>query len=195
MHGRLALKKFTEWCSRQHLTAVLDIGSGKGEQAAYMTAHGLDVWTVALAPPAQYIGDYNDISFPRQFGGVWACHVLEHQPDVQSFLTKLYRDTLPNGIVAVTVPPAKAEIVGGHVSLWNAGLLLYRLVLAGFDCSQARVKRYDYNISVIVRKRSFTMPALTYTNSDLKLLKPYFPPSLRWTRLGFDGNIDELNWT
>jgi hypothetical protein len=82
---------------------------------------------------------------------VWCSHVLEHQPNAGLFLAKLIRDCRDGGILAITVPPAKTEIVGGHVSLWNAGLLLYRLALTGIDCRDARVKTYGYNVSVIVR--------------------------------------------
>ena len=60
-------------------------------------------------------------------------HVLEHQFDPQRFLRKIYECLNPDGVLALTVPPRKDEIVGGHVSLWNGGLLLYHLVLAHLD--------------------------------------------------------------
>ena len=61
------------------------------------------------------------------------------------------------GVLAITVPPLKNEIVGGHLSLWNSGILLYQLVVAGFDCREAIVKKYGYNISVIVKKNKINI--------------------------------------
>jgi hypothetical protein len=89
------------------------------------------------------------------------------------------------------VPPAKHEIVGGHLSIWNAGLLTYNLVLAGIDCSQIRIKRYGYNISAIVHNRRITLPALRNDSGDLEILKPYLPA---WLRDGVNGDIAEWNW-
>ena len=90
-----------------------------------------------------------------------------------------------------SVPPLKHQIVGGHVSLWNAGLLLYRLILAGFDCSNAAVKSYGYNISVVVRRRNIQLPKLIRDSGDIAQLSAYFPKPVNH---GFDGRIDELNW-
>ena len=171
MHGAQALPKFIRACQRYQLTEVLDIGAGKGAQAAEMAAHGLNVTTVSLVPGADYCGDYNAISLEQRFGGIWACHVLEHQPNAQAFLRKLRRDALPGAILAVTVPPAKHEIVGGHLSLWNAGLLVYHLVLAGIDCAEAKVLTIDYDITVLVRNEPFVMPPLTMANADSAVLE------------------------
>lgn len=96
------------------------------------------------------------------------------------------------GVLAITVPPLKREIVGGHVSLWNAGLLLYRLILAGFDCQNASVLTYGYNISVIIEKRRIDLPSdLKFANGDLEKLSDYFPFDVKQ---GFDGDIAMINW-
>src|SRR5690606_36120022 len=80
------------------------------------------------------------------------------------------------GVLALTVPPLKSRIVGGHVSLWNAGLLLYNLVLAGFDCSRARILQYGYNISVILTKTPAELPRdLSFDRGDLRRLRPFLP--------------------
>ncbi|MBA1142490.1 class I SAM-dependent methyltransferase [Mesorhizobium neociceri] len=76
----------------------------------------------------------------RHFDAVWVCHVLEHQPNPNAFV-RAYLDRLrPGGLIVATVPPTKNQIVGRNVSLWNAGLLLYHLILAGFDCRRASVR-------------------------------------------------------
>lgn len=180
---------------------VLDIGSGRGEHAAILRAAGREVFTVDLAPPADHVGDF--IVWREgdgTFDAVWVSHVLEHQPDVGRFLDAVTRKLRPGGVLAVTVPPMKDAIVGGHVSLWNAGLLLYRLILAGFDSRDARVGTYAsgpgypvYNISVIVRKplAPISLPPLRMDSGDIDALAPFFPLPVAQ---GFDGRLPDLNW-
>jgi len=141
-----------EEVSRMPFVSVLDIGSGSGEYAKAFKEAGKIVTTVNLEPPADIIGDYAHADCPA-VDCIWACHVLEHQRNPGLFLSKCLLDLKEDGILAVSVPPAKDEIVGGHLTLWNAGLLLYNLVMAGFDCSSAKVIHTHYNISVIVRKK------------------------------------------
>lgn len=179
-----------EACKALEFQSVLDIGAGEGIHAAFFRDMGKDVYTCDLKH-GDYVGKYTSVNIPRKFDLIWCSHVLEHQPNVHSFLKKIQMDLNPGGYFVVTVPPLKQEIVGGHVTLWNAGLLLYNLVLAGFDCSQARVKTYGYNISVIVKYNLLELPELKMDFGDIETLAPYFPMEVR---NGFDGNIAELNW-
>ncbi len=141
--------------------------------------------------------DYVDYRFEQPFDCIWASHVLEHQPNVQQFLRKVFADLREGGVLAITVPPLKHQIVGGHLSLWNMGLLLYHLVLAGFDCREARGKQYGYNISVITPKISAAVPLdeLRFANGDIERLAEFLPknPGLEW-RQSYRGDIAELNW-
>lgn len=171
---------------------VLDIGSGDGVHAKAFEAQGRKVTTISLRPPATFIDDYCRKEFAHQFDCLWASHVLEHQPNPGLFLRKCFRDLKDGGILAVTVPPWKDKIVGGHVSFWNAGTLLYHLILAGFDCSQAAVKTYGYNVSVIVRKRQADLPPLDMDRGDIERIAHFFPLPVKQ---GFDGRIDEVNWS
>jgi SAM-dependent methyltransferase len=178
---------------------ILDIGSGTGEQAEYMRHNNRRVTTVSMIPPANYLGDYLEINFNRYFDAIWASHVLEHQPNVNLFLQKCFMDLREDGLLAITVPPAKPEIVGGHLTTWNAGLLLYNLILAGFDCREARVSECyasaaqypPYNISVIVRKKPVKLPQLVFDNGDLERLAPFFPCAITQ---GFDGRLPSIRW-
>ncbi|RKQ70127.1 class I SAM-dependent methyltransferase [Oceanibaculum indicum] len=179
---------------------ILDVGSGDGRHAQIMRDHGRGVVTVSMSPPADHIGDFLDLpDQDKHFEAIWASHVLEHCPDPGAFLRKCH-DLLPEGgILAVTVPPAKHEVVGGHVTIWNAGLLLYQMVLAGFDCREARVSGLyadgpglaPYNISVIVRKRSAELPQLKCDTGDIELLAHLFPVPVTH---GFDGRLNPINW-
>jgi len=169
---------------------VLDLGSGEGFHANEFKANGKTVTTVSFTPPADHVGDFLTLELPK-FDCIWASHVLEHQLNVNLFLRKCFDTLHDDGILAITVPPLKHNIVGGHVSLWNAGLLLYNLILAGFDCSEASVKTYGYNISVIVRKKEAKPEGLIMDNGDIAKINQYMPFE---AVCGFDGQIQEINW-
>lgn len=169
---------------------VIDIGCGDGAHAQALRAAGMDVATVSLVPPADHVADYLDTDL-GPVDGIWASHVLEHMLNVGFFLCKCFDDLRDGGVLAVTVPPAKAELVGGHLSLWTEALLLYRLVLAGFDCRQARVGVYGYNISVIVRKTPLCLPPLKMDSGDLEHLAKFFPCEISQ---GCNGQFGNINW-
>jgi SAM-dependent methyltransferase len=194
MYGSEALIRLLEYTN---VKTVLDIGCGEGVQASLLHDAGKRVTTISLLPPADIVGNYNCLLFPEPFDAIWASHVLEHQPNVHDFLTKCYLDLKDDGILAITVPPHKDAIVGGHVALFNPGILIYNLILAGFDCSEARVSplyagaiTIPYNISVIVRKKRANLPQLTYDHGDVCRLAEFFPvPAYD----GFSGWF-EHNW-
>lgn len=179
--------------------SVLDVGCGPGRhldrfRAAGKRAAGIDI--VSLADGV-IVADYLRHEFDRPFDCLWLSHVLEHQLNVNFFLRKVFADLREGGVLAVTVPPLKHAIVGGHVTLWNAGLVLYNLVLAGFDCRQARVKQYGYNISVMTPKipAAIAYHELHYDDGDIDLLAHYFPQHARLPiRQGFCGDIRQLRW-
>ncbi len=174
------------------ICTVLDVGSGVGDHALIMRKSGLDVKTVSLREPADFVGDFLTMRLRPQFDALWACHVLEHQVNPGLFLAEC-RDALKDGgYLFVTVPPAKHEIVGGHVTLWNAGLLLYQLILAGLDCRHAAVGTYGYNISVIVRKGDhLALPKLDNDCGDIERLAQWFPLPVAQ---GFDGELPDIGW-
>lgn len=171
---------------------VLDVGTGTGHHAELMRRAGLDVTTIAIAGDADYVGDFLDYDGPP-VDAIWACHVLEHCPDPGAFLRHCRRLLKPGGLLVVTVPPAKHNLVGGHVTLWNPGLLVYQLVLAGFDCSTARVASYDYNISALVHKGiALALAGLTHDEGDIERLAPYFP----WpVHQNIDGRLPDVHWS
>ena len=191
MFGDEAAKKLVKDYS---FNTLLDIGSGP-KSAAYslFTDNGKTVTRQDINPDYQpdLLGDFNNLATDKLYDCIWCSHVLEHQLNVNHFLTKIFHTLKEGGVLAITVPPRKDEIVGGHVTLWNAGLLLYNLILAGFDCKNAAVKSYDYNISVIVEKKTAILPNLNYDTGDINALNEFFPLGVYE---GFDGNIQELNW-
>jgi SAM-dependent methyltransferase len=175
---------------------VLDIGAGQptGVNAAnFFKELAKEVTRQDINPDYKpdLLGDFNNIATDKLYDCIWCSHVLEHQLNVNHFLAKIFHTLKDGGVLAITVPPLKEEIVGGHVTLWNAGLLLYNLILAGFDCRDAAVKTYGYNISVIVQKKAAILPDLLFDAGDIRTLNEFFPLGVYE---GFDGNIQELNW-
>ena len=188
---------------------VLDIGCGAGEQAEVFMTHGKKVTALDYGESVYFrknsgrlrtiIADINTHPFSEQFDCVWCSHVLEHQLNPHLFLTKVRSLVKDGGLLCITVPPLKHEIVGGHLTLWNAGLLLYHLVLAGFDCRDAKVKSYGYNISVILRKREINaLGTIEYDSGDIRKIREFLPAQLPFRPGGqddpFDGRIGSLNW-
>ena len=207
LRSGLALRKLLD---EYEFESVLDVGCGSGEHSERFLSAGKRVTAVDYGNSHYFrqnrgridvqIGNFNEMEFDTQFDCVWCSHVLEHQLNVQDFLTKLSATVREGGVLAITVPPLKHRIAGGHVSLWNGGLLLYRMVLAGIDCREARLLAYNYNISALVRKHSISvLGELEYDRGDIRKIQPYLPPSLDYLKddpvdMPFDGAILRLNW-
>lgn len=186
LFGYEALEKFLQMCSPAD--KILDIGCGKKQNhAAIMRENGLNPLTCDFFENCDYRGFYENISFSEgEFDAIWCNHVLEHTLNPHNFLNKIYHDIKEDGILALTVPPLKQNIVGGHVNLFNSGLLLYRMILAGFDCSGAKIWKYGYNISIVMKvKKIKELPELKYDAGDIEALSCYFPFQ---AGQGFDGD-------
>ena len=199
--ARRTLDKFL----RKDFRTVLDIGAGQCLHAALMKSSGRTVDICDFGTSVYYdrrngigpfnrefMGDFGEMQIDSRYDAVWCCHTLEHQLNPNAFLKKVGSLLKEGGWLAIVVPPLKHEIVGGHVSLWNAGLLLYHLVMAGFDCSRdVEVESYGYNVAVIVRKRSIeALPGdLCMDSGDIEKLSRYFPFD---AAQGFDGRIPHL---
>lgn len=176
---------------------VLDVGCGAGLHAKLLKEEGKEVILNDYGKSIYYdeisgeheviVGDFLGVDFEREFDCVWASHVLEHQRDVGSFLRKAHSVLKKDGLIAVSVPPFKNELVGGHLTLWTPGHLLYNLAINGFDCSNAKVLVYGYNISVIARKTDRSLPGdIAFDNGDVdKLANAGFLPAAM--REGTDG--------
>ncbi|MAG02133.1 hypothetical protein CMI42_02245 [Candidatus Pacearchaeota archaeon] len=184
---------------------VLDVGAGECKQSEFLKSHNKEVYTCDYSLGSNsldekyydYTGDFNKLIFNKKFDCVLCSHILEHQLNVNLFLKKVVSVTKQNGYIVIIVPPRKPFLIGGHVSLWNAGLVLYNLILAGVDCSlECYIKHYDYNIGIIVKnvKNNIENINLTYDGGDItNLLSDFFPSSLEAFD-GMNGDILELNW-
>jgi SAM-dependent methyltransferase len=195
----LADQALQKLVAEYEFSTVLDIGCGEGLHSDLFKSVGKRVTGIDYQPRRKDMiaANYLQHTFDQPFDCIWASHVLEHQPNVQAFLHKIYKDLKPGGVLAITVPPLKHEVVGGHLTLWNAGVLLYNLVVAGFDCREARCKQYGYNISLITPKIAACLPTanMRFANGDIELLAPFLPSNsaFNWQQ-GCCGDIAELNW-
>ena len=199
----------SELIQKYEFNTVLDVGAGSGKHAQVFHQAGksvtkLDFGVSVYARNAEadsirsVVADANTVDLPEQFDCVWASHVLEHQPNVKFFLQRLQQWAKPDGLIVITVPPAKFALAGGHLTLWTPGLLLYNLVISGIDCSKAAIYHYGYNISVIVRNNPADLPDLHYDKGDINRLRRFLPPGLREGDNGFmagsSGRIEAGWW-
>lgn len=172
---------------------VLDVGSGPGEHSRFFRLFGKQVFSLDLYEKADYVGDFMSYDFDRKFDVVWCSHVLEHQRNVGLFLEKLYDVIEDDGFLAISLPiHPRDRFVSGHITSWNAGLLIYNLVLAGFDCSEATFL-HGYDLSLIVRKKASSggdvRAAAAY--ASVEDLAKYFPFPIK--EMG-DAEVKSHNW-
>lgn len=201
MFGNVALAHLLE---NYEFNKVLDVGCGSGthtgqfrragkevtpNDASYHDRIGMKTYTLEGYYAKEWMHQ------PSNFDCIWCCHVLEHMPNPHDALKMMRAMLRKGGVLCVTVPPLKQEIVGGHVSLWNGGLLLYNLVLAGFDCSDVWLRKYGYNISVIVRNPTEHLydeihRRLKYDAGDIEKIAKWMPLGCKVQ--GFNGDIEAI---
>lgn len=188
-------------CEDTSIRTVLDVGYGYGLQSNIFLAYGKEVTGIdfgsAKKPFKTIQGDFDTYIFEDCYDLVWSSHSLEHQQNIRSFIQKLFSVCNKNGKVAITVPyeQNKNLVVGGHVTVWNVGLLMYNIILSGYNCVHAAGKTYAGNASVIVPNEPI------HSSEDYRLLnvKEFFPKELDvgdngWGNVYFDGNIKSINW-
>jgi SAM-dependent methyltransferase len=177
---------------------VLDLGGGRGGHAARLRSAGKTVVTLDAAggPPAPGadIGEpLEAVAFADPFDAIWCWHVLDRQRDVHAFLLLLFDLLKPGGVLVLTVPPPRPTLAAGRLNGWNAGQLLHRLVLAGFDARRARLHTSaEGEVSVILRKRRARLPRLATETGELEALAPFFPSPVAE---GCDGAFGDIRWT
>lgn len=168
---------------------LLDVGGAYGIHARFfrkelpsLRIEMLD--TVPADEPLEFTGRYDHYTPSEKYDYIWASHVLEHVPDPGSFFAKLHSDLKDGGWAAITVPPLKHDMTFAHLTLWNAGLLLIHFISQGFDCSNAHVATYGYNVTVIAQKNS----------RKGKTKEQSLPTSVKRKGHYFEGDIKRANW-
>ena len=187
-----------------HFDTILDIGSGNGTASQLFSFLGKDVTSIELSEEsgADYTGDYLEIDFPQQFDAIWCSHVLEHQRNIGIFLEKIYRDLKEEGVLAITVPYALSPLMMGHPNIFTPLHLIYHLVLAGFNCNMAKIRTYDWQFTILLKKHSNNIKpiSLATTHFDGTIPIGYVPELLDFFPLPIPknghvwGEIESLNW-
>jgi len=179
---------------------ILDIGSGRSEVAAKSwldngcRVSAIDIQNNSIIKHDKYEfiqADFLDWEPKGTYQAVYASHILEHIQDTGVFLRKVHSLLSDDGVFFIVVPPFKHNIVGGHIHVWNMGLLMYNLILSGFDVVNGHFIKHGYNIVGIVRKSTLSLPKLFYDRGDIELLEDHFPPVIRQN---ISGDINEWNW-
>jgi len=213
---KLAGLQFSKYALQRVLSdyffeTVLDLGSGAGQHSALFAAYGKRVTAVDFGKSKYFVRGVNSQHTGRQFKQivvdfnsdfawrslgtfdvVWASQVLEHQLDPHSFLVRLVQLCKEGGVIMVSVPTYKSAIVGGHVSVWNAGLLMYHMIHAGLDCSDARISQEKFQINLLLKKLTINQSVpWAYDSGDINLVSKYLPHNFKEK---FNGEISYMNW-
>jgi SAM-dependent methyltransferase len=194
---------FAKLFMEYEFNTVLDIGSGTGRFARAFRLLGKDVTgiDIASATSTDLGADYVSMSLGRRFDLVWCSHILEHQRNVGAFLDRVFEDLSDDGIAAISVPSALSPMIIGHPNIFTPMHLVYNLVLAGFDCRDARVKTYDWNMTVIVRKKPNGIRPSNVAGTHFELDAPnyhrdlleFFPVEIPQEGIIW-GEVDNINW-
>jgi 2-polyprenyl-3-methyl-5-hydroxy-6-metoxy-1,4-benzoquinol methylase len=194
-------EKIINYFSQYNFKTCLDIGGGDGRASKYLSQNHNKIMDIIELHNSFYfkklknkkkinkiiVGDFLKIKLKKN-DAILCSHVLEHQPNIGLFLCKLREAVKENGYVLLITPPRKPFIISGHLNIFNSGLILYRLILAKFNCKNALVFNYDYNQCIILQKKTISLPALRNDLGDLDKIKKYFPKKI-FTGEGFNGDI------
>ena len=194
---------------------VLDVGAGENSLFdKIMAERGIEVDTADFLPSATHSGDYADLKIDKKYDAIICYNCAEHQLNLNNFLLKLHENLKEDGILALSAPVWKDDIVDGHIAAFpNIGILLYNLVMARWDCSNVKAStfrdgsmRLDQHAIIVKCSKLIDLPEdLTSDEGDLKKLKHFFPDPVinrinrsvslsKKGRASFDGNFHEINW-
>jgi SAM-dependent methyltransferase len=192
--------------SRLSFDRILDVGFGHGAASRFFRLKGKAVVAIDRdiqyrAAPLEVMREagieivetaFLDFQPEGKIDAIWLSHVLEHTLDVGSFLRKARSILSDEGWLFVMVPPFKHEVVGGHVTPgWNLGILMYVLLVSGFDIKNGHFVRHGYNICAFVRKSTASLPELCHDQGDIERTREMWPVEVQQ---GFNGDLKAVNW-
>lgn len=188
---------------------VIDIGAGAGAAARHFATRGCHVVVTGydmesylddpLPSAIRVIAD-EDVCQMASIGdasvdAVWCAHVLEHVLDTGRALAEIHRVLRPGGWLFLSLPEYSPFVVGGHVTPgWNLGILMYVLILAGFDVRSGAFINHCWNVTAFVRKGGAALPPLRHDRGDIETLASLFPGGLG-ARQGMNGDLLRVNWS
>jgi SAM-dependent methyltransferase len=181
----------------QKPASVLDLGVGPGHHARAFMSTGSFVTGVDIQPDpmekdkAAFHDRYNHVNMAIEhlekeeeaepYDVVWSCHVLQHLSNVQSHLIQIKSFLKDDGWLYIAVPVNPQERMHvGHLSVWTPALLLYNLICAGWDCSDAKWYTSYQTIGLCLKKKLIEdMSWRVATTDEEDAMNQYAPIPLR----------------
>lgn len=189
--------------------SIIDIGTGSGFAARFfdkrkkrvtVTGYDMEAYFSSPLPPTVSILPNIDVcsmaDIPDEsFDAAWCCHVLEHVLNPGQALNEIRRILKPDGHLFLILPEYAPYLVGGHVTPgWNVGVLMYVLILSGFDVKNGEFINHCWNIAGFVKRSDvFKNELLRYDKGDLKELSKMFPANIE-IKQGMDAEMNIVSW-
>jgi SAM-dependent methyltransferase len=109
---------------------ILDVGCGDGSGIAFLESLGWRASGVEIDPVAVQAarargldvieGDMESAGFDDEsFDAVTSSHVVEHLHDPRAFLDKIRRVLRPGGVLVITTPNVRSELLSRHGRNWR----------------------------------------------------------------------------
>lgn len=125
------------------ITSVLIVGVHTGKEAQVFIDAGKQVTGIDILPPyrkgyTHVRGKFEELTLP-QVDCALSSHTLEHMENVGVVIKKYQEVVKPGGWLGLVVPGYSQDLFHvGHYTLWSPALLLYNLVVNGWDCREAQ---------------------------------------------------------
>jgi len=190
-----------KYIDRPEAKTYLNIGSGSDKTARFLIDRDKKVTDIDIKRTHSFKHEnYSFIEWNLELGipvggfdVIIANHVLEHIRNTGIFLLGCNSALNDDGVLCIAVPPFKHALAGGHVHVFNMGILMYNLVLTGFNVVDGHFKKEGYNIIGIVKPRHDKLPKLNYDKGDIDILvRNGLLPS--FFRQGMNGDMKMYNW-
>jgi len=160
MHGLNLL----EYALEKEPKTVLDLGVGNGVHAKAFIGRGAHVTGVDVRQAPHEHERYTHVEMPIElmdmeddfepYDMVFCSHTLEHLPNVQLALVSMSNYLKDDGWLCLAVPSGPQDRLHiGHLTLWTPALLVYNLICAGWDCSDAEWYTSNQTIGLIMQKK------------------------------------------
>lgn len=181
--------------SNYEFETAIDVGCGKGDFFYYLDkvkpnvqGTGIDMMDEELREYKnfEYIhANFNNYVPDKNYDLIFSSHTVEHNTNTEEFLRSFFKFAKPGGTFCIIWPPPKPQIVGGHVHVFNLGLMLYNIVRIGVDCRNVKLVRKGYNLCIMGEVNFFDLPELTYNRFEIAALGKWFPFA---AKQGFNGD-------
>jgi len=174
---------------------AIDVGCGKGDFFKYLNDKKVNVEGTGIDMMDDKDLIYKDFNYvncnfsnyesDETYDLIFSSHTIEHNPDTESFIKNFFKLGDDKGLFCLIWPPPKPLIVGGHVHIFNLGLMLYNIIRTGIDCSKVEIFKSGYNLCIMGEYKKIEIKELTYNRFEIDILKKYFPFN---ARQAFDGD-------